>query len=93
MQDIQTDVQTWVKLNTPGFTKPGKLGRILILYQLKSPSLDSKVKLKSPFFFLQVGPFLLLEVSLSCLHFSLMLSEREVKSPYFLKCGSVVCPR
>ena len=27
----------------------------------------------------------LLEVSLSCLHFSLMFSEGEVKSPYFLQ--------
>ena len=29
----------------------------------------------------------LLEVSLSCLHFSLMVYEGEVKSPYFCKCG------
>ena len=27
----------------------------------------------------------LLEVSLSCLHFSLVVSEGEVKSPYFLQ--------
>ena len=27
----------------------------------------------------------LLEVSLSCIHFSLMFSEGEVKSPYFLQ--------
>ena len=32
----------------------------------------------------------LLEVSLSCLHFSLMFSEGEVKSPYFI--ASVVNP-
>jgi len=32
----------------------------------------------------------LLEVSLSCLHFSLMVSEGEVKSPYFF--ASVVSP-
>jgi hypothetical protein len=34
------------------------VGKILTLYQLKSPSLDSKEKLKSPCFFLQVAPFL-----------------------------------
>jgi hypothetical protein len=42
----------------PGLTKPGKVGEIVALYQLKSPSLDSKGKLKSPGFFLQVTPFL-----------------------------------
>ena len=30
-------------------------------------------------------PMMLLEVSLSCLQFSLMVSEGEVKSPYFLQ--------
>jgi hypothetical protein len=34
-------------------TKPGEMGEILALYQLKSPFLDSKAKLKSPCFFLQ----------------------------------------
>jgi len=43
---------------TSGLTKPGKVGEILALYQLKSPSLDSKVKLTLPFFFLEVAPFL-----------------------------------
>jgi hypothetical protein len=41
-----------------GLTKPGKVGEVLALYQLKSPSLDSKAKLKSPCFFLQVAPYL-----------------------------------
>jgi hypothetical protein len=41
-----------------GLTKPGEVGEILTLYQLKLASLDSKVKLKSLFFFLQVTPFL-----------------------------------
>jgi hypothetical protein len=41
-----------------GLTKPGEVGEILALYQLKSHSLDSKVKLKLPCFFLQVAPFL-----------------------------------
>jgi len=41
-----------------GLTKPGEVGEILALYQMKSPSLDSKAKLKSPCFFLQVTPFL-----------------------------------
>jgi hypothetical protein len=36
-----------------GLTKPGEMGEILALYQLKSPSLDSKAKLKSPCLFLQ----------------------------------------
>ena len=31
------------------------------------------------------NPFLQKHVSLSCLHFSLMFSEGEVKSPYFLQ--------
>ena len=39
-----------------GPTKPGKVGEILALYQLKS--LDSKTKLKLNCFFLQVAPFL-----------------------------------
>jgi hypothetical protein len=30
-----------------GFTKPGEVGEILALYQLKSPSLDCKAKLKA----------------------------------------------
>jgi hypothetical protein len=37
-----------------GLTKPGEVGEILALYSLKSLSLDYKVKLKSPCFFLQV---------------------------------------
>jgi hypothetical protein len=36
-----------------GLTKPGEMGEILALYQLKSPSLNSKAKLKSPCLFLQ----------------------------------------
>jgi hypothetical protein len=47
-----------VAINTPGITKPGELGEILALHQLKSPSLDSKAKLKSPCLFLQVAHFL-----------------------------------
>ena len=35
-------------------TKPGEVGKIFALYWLKSLSLDYKVKLKSPCFFLQV---------------------------------------
>jgi hypothetical protein len=38
----------------PGPTKPGEVDEILTLHQLKLPSLDSKAKLKSPCFFLQV---------------------------------------
>jgi hypothetical protein len=38
-------------------TKPGEVGEVLALYQLKLSSLDSKAKLKSPCFFLQVDPF------------------------------------
>ena len=41
-----------------GLTKPGEVGEILDLYQLKVPSLDSKAKLESPCFFLHVAPFL-----------------------------------
>jgi hypothetical protein len=42
-----------------GLTKPGKVGEILALYQLKSLSLDSKAKLiYVAFFFLQVARFL-----------------------------------
>jgi hypothetical protein len=33
---------------------------------------------------------MLLEVSLSCLHFSLMVSEGEVKSPFFASVVSLV---
>jgi hypothetical protein len=40
-----------------GLTKPGEVGEILALYRLKSLSLDYKVKLKSPCFFLQVTLF------------------------------------
>jgi hypothetical protein len=41
-----------------GLTKPGEVGELLALYQLKSPSLNAKAKFKSPCFFLQVAPFL-----------------------------------
>jgi hypothetical protein len=41
-----------------GLTKPGEVGEVLALYQLKLPSLDSKAKLKSPCFFLQVAHYL-----------------------------------
>ena len=41
-------------LNTTGLTKPGEVGEILALYWLKSLSLDYKVKLKSPCYFLQI---------------------------------------
>jgi len=34
-----------------GLTKPGEVGEILVLYQLMSPSLDSKAKFKLPCFF------------------------------------------
>jgi hypothetical protein len=44
--------------HSSGLAKPGEVGEVLALYQLKSPSLDSKAKLKSPCFFLQVAPFL-----------------------------------
>jgi GT2 family glycosyltransferase len=40
---------------------------------------------KNPTFLRKHVSMTLLEVSLSCLHFSLMISEREVKSPYFLQ--------
>ena len=36
----------------------GEVGEILTLYQLEPHSLNSKAKLKSPCFFLQVAPFL-----------------------------------
>jgi hypothetical protein len=39
-------------------TKPGEVDKILTLYQLKSPYLDSKAKFKSPGFFLKVTNFL-----------------------------------
>ena len=42
-----------------GLTKPGEVGKILARYQLKSHSLDSKAKLKSPCFFLQAAYYLL----------------------------------
>jgi hypothetical protein len=43
---------------TSGITKPGKVGEILALFQLKLPSFYFKAKLKSPYFFLQVAPIL-----------------------------------
>ena len=46
-----------------------------------------KKKLKNPTFLWKHVSMTLLEVSLSCLHFSLMVYEGEVKSPYFCKCG------
>jgi hypothetical protein len=47
-----------VKDEVIGLTKPGEVGEILVLYRLKSLSLDYKAKLKSPCFFLQVTLFL-----------------------------------
>ena len=44
-----------------------------------------KKKVKKPTFLQKHVSMMLLEVSLSCLHFSLMVSEGEVKSPYFLQ--------
>ena len=51
-------IQDFLLFLDPGLTKPGEVGEILTLFQLKLPSLDSKVKLKLPCFFLQVAPFL-----------------------------------
>jgi hypothetical protein len=44
----------------------------------------TNVEKKSTFLWKRVS-MTLLEVSLACLHFSLMVSEGEVKSPYFLQ--------
>ena len=41
-----------------GLTKPGEMGEVFALYQLKSPSLDFKAKFKSTCFFLQVAHYL-----------------------------------
>jgi hypothetical protein len=45
---------------------------------------------KTPPHFCGIMSIKLLEVSLSCLHFSLLFTEGEVKSPYFF--ASVVSP-
>jgi len=48
---IKRNMRLWNMLYT-GLTKPGEVGEVLALFQLKSPSLDSKAKLKSPCFFI-----------------------------------------
>jgi hypothetical protein len=45
--------QNWLP---SGLTKPGEVDEILTLYQLKSPSLESRAKLKSPSFILHFSP-------------------------------------
>jgi hypothetical protein len=47
---------------------------------ISKDTLQMQKKVKKP-------TFLRKHVSLSCLHFSLMFFEGEVKSPYFCKCG------
>jgi hypothetical protein len=47
-------------------------------YDISKDTLQMQKKVKKP-------TFLQKHVSLSCLHFSLMFSEGEVKSPYFLQ--------
>ena len=44
--------QAWNITMYSGLNKPGEVGKILALYQLKSHSFDSEVKLKSTCFFL-----------------------------------------
>jgi hypothetical protein len=52
-------------VNLSGLTEPGEVAEILTLYRLKSPSLGSKEKLKSPRSCLQVTPFLQI-ISILC---------------------------
>ena len=51
----------------------------------KTLQMQKKNVKKTPTILRNHVAMMLLEVSLSCLQFSLMVSEGEVKSPYFLQ--------